>query len=96
MRFFCYACAGILFALLCCFVFWISKHGIVYIRGNGSGQGYDWTQGVEGLYGSYLTFVARPSHPPSPVVLPEPVVHDTRLAAYWDSGACGPHGNDHN
>ena len=71
----------------------ISKDGVVHIRGNGGGQGYDCIQGVERLYGSYLTFVAHPSRPPtcSPVVLPEPVVHDTRLTTY-----CGPYGNDHN
>jgi len=68
--------------------------GVVSLNGNGGGSGYDWSQPVEGGHGSYLTFVAHPSNPPSPVV--EPVVFDTRLTAYWDSGACGPHGDDHN
>ena len=36
--------------------------GVVHIRGNGGGQGYDWTEGVERLHGSYLTFVAHSSH----------------------------------
>jgi hypothetical protein len=68
--------------------------GVVSLNGNGGGSGYDWSRPVEGGHGSYLTFVAHPSNPPSPVVAP--VVFDTRLTAYWDAGACGPHGNDHN
>jgi len=61
--------------------------------GNGGGQGYDWTSGIEGGHGSYLTFLAHPSHPPTPH---SPVEPDGRLTAYWDSGSCGPHGDDHN
>jgi len=41
--------------------------GVVHMRGNGGGQGYDWTEGIEGGSPSYLTFVADPSHPPVPV-----------------------------
>jgi len=67
--------------------------GVVHLRGNGGGAGYDWTPNVEGGYGSYLTFVAHPSHPASPHL---PVEHDSRLTAYWDAGGCGVHGNDYN
>jgi len=67
--------------------------GVVHLKGNGGGAGYDWTPAVEGGHGSYLTFVAHPSHPPSPHL---PVEHDSRLTAYWESGNCGVHGNDYN
>jgi hypothetical protein len=67
--------------------------GVVHLRGNGGGEGYLWTDGEEGGHGSYLIFVAHPSHPPTPVPVVE---YDSRLTAYWDSGVCGPHGEDHN
>jgi len=67
--------------------------GVVSMPGNGGGQGYLWSSGIEGGHGSYLTFVTHPSNPPSPHL---PVVHDARLTAYWDAGSCGAHGNDHN
>jgi len=40
--------------------------GVVSMPGNGGGQGYDWTSGIEGGHGSYLTLLAHPSHPPTP------------------------------
>jgi len=67
--------------------------GVVSLNGNGGGSGYDWSPPVKGGHGSYLTFVAHPSNPPSPLL---PVEHDSLLTAYWDAGACGAHGNDHN
>jgi len=33
---------------------------------------------------------------PVVVLPPQPVVHDSRLTAYWDSGDCGPRGDDYN
>lgn len=40
---------------------------------------------------------AEPTPTPTPTPLPtESGDSDTRLAAYWDNGECGPHGDNHN
>jgi len=67
--------------------------GVVHLRGNGGGEGYIWTSGVDGGHGSYLVFVAHPSHAP---VEPEPEPGDCRLQAYWEFDSCGCGGNDQN
>lgn len=68
--------------------------GVVHLRGNGGGEGYNWASGVDGGHGSYLVFIAHPSHTP---VEPEPEpAGDCRLQAYWEYHSCGCGGNDQN
>merc|ERR1719181_1158926 len=40
--------------------------GVVSMKGNGGGEGYIWTSGVDGGHGSYLMFLAHPSNRPTP------------------------------
>jgi len=73
--------------------------GVVSMKGNGGGEGYIWTSGVESGHGSYLMFLANPSHrptPPVPVTSPPEPVDDCRLSAYWEFDSCGCGGNDQN
>jgi len=44
--------------------------GVVALRGNDGGRGYDWSSAITGDHPSYLTFVAHPSHVPTPDVTP--------------------------
>jgi len=44
--------------------------GVVALRGNDGGRGYDWSSAVTGDHPSYLTFVAHPSHVPTAAVTP--------------------------
>lgn len=48
--------------------------GVVTMKGNGGGQGYLWSQGVELGHASYMVFVAHPDHPPTAPV--SPIVHN--------------------
>lgn len=46
--------------------------GVVEMRGNGGGEGYNWSPGVDGGHGSYLMFLENPRtlHAPPPPGLP--------------------------
>lgn len=61
--------------------------GVVSMPGNGGGQGYDWTSGIEGGHGSYLTFLAHPSH--QPVADINPTYSASNVGQYLGGHAAG-------